>query len=223
MSGRFGDRLLLATAPPLAAQVIRLLHASLRCEIRGDEGLKSCWEQGEHVIFSFWHDQLLLMVKGYRGPGAKMLISASKDGELIARTMHRFGLGTIRGSSNRRGREAFREMVEIGREPCDLGITPDGPKGPRHRLKPGVAELARITGRAVVPLAFACSRGYRFASWDRFLLPAPFARGIYHYGAPVRRVDGEGRDDFLARLQAAMDETNRQARACLEEYGVSAV
>jgi lysophospholipid acyltransferase (LPLAT)-like uncharacterized protein len=223
VSSRISDRLLLAAAPPLAAQVIRLLHASLRCEIRGEESLRCYWERGERVIFAFWHDQLLLMVKSYRGPGAKMLISASKDGELIARTMHHFGLGTIRGSSSRGGREAFRAMVEIGREPFDLGITPDGPKGPRHLLKPGVAELARITGRPVVPLAFACSRGHRFASWDRFLLPYPFGRGIFRFADAVRYQQGEGRDAFLQRLQTAMDENGRQVRACLEEYGVSAV
>lgn len=223
MNRRFTDRLLLAAAPPLGALVIRLLHATLRCDIHGEEGLRRFWERGERVIFSFWHDQLLLMVKGYRGPGAKMLISASEDGELIARTMHYFGLGTVRGSSNRRGRQAFREMVEIGREPFDLGITPDGPKGPRHRLKAGVAELARITGRPVIPLAFVCSRGHRFASWDRFLLPYPFGRGIYLYGDPVCYAPGEEREAFAARLQAAMDENDRQARACLEEYGVSAV
>lgn len=220
---RFLDKMLLGLAPRAAAWVIRLLHSSMRCEIHGDEGVRACWEAGEHVIFAFWHDQLLLMVKGYRGPGAKMLISASKDGELIARTMHCFGLGTIRGSSSRRGREAFRAMVELGRQPCDLGITPDGPKGPRHQLKPGVAELARLTGRAVVPLAFAASRGYRFASWDRFLLPYPFTRGVYRYGEPIRPVAGEEREAFLQRLQTAMDENDRQARACLEEFGVPAV
>lgn len=223
MSSRIGEHLLVAAAPPLAAQVIRLLHASLRCEIRGEESVRRYWERGERVIFAFWHDELLLMVKGYRGPGAKMLISASRDGELIARTMHRFGLGTIRGSSSRGGGVAFREMVEIGREPYDLGITPDGPKGPRHRLKPGVAELARLTGRPVIPLSFACSRGHRFASWDRFLLPYPFGRAIFRFAEAVRYRDGEGREAFQQRLQAAMDENERRTRACLEEYGVSAV
>ena len=93
-----------------------------------------------------------VITKCYEGAGAKVLISPSRDGELIARTMDYFGLGTVRGSSRRGGRAAFRELVELGRTPFDLAITPDGPKGPRHQLKDGVVELARITGRPVVPL-----------------------------------------------------------------------
>ncbi|MBE0596310.1 MAG: hypothetical protein IH614_03470, partial [Desulfuromonadales bacterium] len=95
MKTRMSDRLLLALLPPLAAGVIRLLHALLRIETLGEESPQASWRQGEHVILAFWHDQLLLMVRGYRGPGAKILISASKDGELIARTMGFFGQGAV--------------------------------------------------------------------------------------------------------------------------------
>ncbi|AMV72672.1 lysophospholipid acyltransferase family protein [Desulfuromonas carbonis] len=223
MKSRLGEGLLLALAPALAAPVILLLHASMRIEIRGEEGPRGYWDRGERVILASWHDQLLMMPQVYHGPGAKVLISASRDGELLTRTLKHFGLGTVRGSSSRGGREAFREMVELGRQDFDLGITPDGPKGPRHRIKPGVGELARITGRPVIPLAFACSRGHRFASWDRFLLPYPFSRAIFRYAAPVCHQRGEDREAFLARLQEAMEENDRQARACLEAFGVSAV
>ena len=223
MSKRLGDRLLLALAPPLAAAIIRLLWASQRTEILGEDRLRPLWERGERIIFPFWHDQLLLMIRGYRGPGARILISASKDGELIARTMRCFGYDAVRGSSNRRGREAFRELVQLGRKPFDIGLTPDGPKGPRHQVKPGVAELARITRRAVVPVALVCSKGHRFASWDRFLLPYPFGRAVYRYGEPLYREEGEDGAAFGERVQRAMEENDRRARARLEEHGVSAV
>ena len=102
-------------------------------------------------------------------------------------------------------------------------ITPDGPKGPRHEVKEGVVQLARITGRPVIPMAFPCSRGHRFASWDRFILPYPFGRGVYSFGEPLTWAEGEEPEAFRARLQEAMEANVRRARARLETHGVSAV
>jgi hypothetical protein len=218
-----GDWLLIHLVPPVAAGIIGLLRFFLRIEIVGEEYPRAFWNKGEHVILAFWHDQLLLMVKGYRGPGARILISASKDGELIARTMRCFGQGAVRGSSTRGGRAAFKAMMALAAEPFDLVLTPDGPRGPRHRIKPGVVQLARLTGRPVIPMAFVCSRGRRFASWDRFLLPYPFSRGVYAFGEPLVYRKGEDAEVFRVRLQHAMEENVRRARARLEKSGVSAV
>lgn len=223
MAVSFKDRLLLVIVPWLAAGLIRLLHRLLRTEVIGQENLEPSRRRGECLILAFWHDQLLLMVKGYRGPGAKILISASKDGELIARTMAHFGQGAVRGSSSRGGRAAFKELIALGREPVDLVITPDGPRGPRHETKEGVVQLARLTGRSVVPMTFVCSRGHRFGSWDRFLLPYPFSRGVFAYGQPLRYGEDDTPEGFRSRLQQAMEENEKCARARLEEYGVSAV
>lgn len=220
---KWGDWLLLNVAPLLASWIIRLLRRLIRVDFLGEEYLRALWQQGQPVILAFWHDQLLLMVQGYRGPGAKILISASKDGELIARTMRHFGQGAVRGSSNRGGRQAFKALLEISKQPFDLVITPDGPKGPRHEVKEGVVQLARISGRPVIPMAFVVSRGHRFASWDRFLLPYPLSRGVYSFGAPVIFARDETPDAFRARLQQALEDNDRRAAARLEEYGVFSV
>jgi lysophospholipid acyltransferase (LPLAT)-like uncharacterized protein len=217
------DRLLLTLGPPLAAVIIRLLHYSLRAEVLGEEKPQEFWRRGEHVIFATWHDQLLLMVMVYRGPGAKILISSSKDGELIARTMTWFGQEAVRGSSSRGGKEALRAMVDLAAESVDLGITPDGPRGPRHQVKAGVAQIARLTGRPVIPLAFVCGRGHRFGSWDRFLCPYPFARGVYRFGQPLQFSKNDSVESFAEALCQAMEENERLAAARLEEHGVSAV
>jgi len=223
MKRSLADRLLLSVAPFLAAVVIRLLRLTMRVESLGEEVPRSFWQKQEPVVLAFWHDQLLLMVTGYRGPGAKILISASKDGELIARTMGHFGQGAVRGSSSRGGRAAFRAMLDLSKEPYDLVFTPDGPKGPRHTIKEGVVQLARLTGRPVIPMAFACSRGHRFASWDRFLLPYPFSRGVFSFGPALRYAQDDRPETYAARLQDAMEENELRARARLEELGVSAV
>lgn len=223
MKLKLADRLLLALGPRLAVAVIHLLTRTMRLEYLGMEFPQKIWAQGERLIFMFWHDQLLLMVKAYQGPGARILISSSKDGELIARTMERFGHGAIRGSSHRGGRAAFRDMLEVAKQPYDFGITPDGPRGPRHQLKDGVVQLARLTGRPVIPLAFVCNRGYRFKSWDRFLLPFPFSRAVFSCGPEIRYRLDESPDEFRERLQSAMDANLQQATAHLGRHGVSAV
>lgn len=220
---KLSDRLLLAVGPRLAAGVIRLLYKLNRIDFVGIDIPQQFWQRGEHIIISFWHDQLLLMAMGYQGPGSKILISASKDGELIARVMRYFGQEAVRGSSSRGAKAAFKELVALAKEKVDLVLTPDGPKGPRHELKDGVVQLARLSGRPVVPMAFVCSRGYRFASWDRFLLPFPFGRGVYAFGKPVSFNREEGVDLFRERLLASMVANQKQAEARLEECGVSAV
>ncbi len=217
------DRLLLSYAPFFASLAIRFLHLTNRTEILGGEHPQKLWDRGEKIILSSWHDQLLMMIMAYRGEGAKILISSSKDGELIARTMAYFGQGTVRGSSSRGGRAAFKQLLALGREKVDLGFTPDGPLGPRHELKEGIVQLARLSGRPIVPLAFVCSRGHRFNSWDRFLVPYPFGRGIYSFGQPLYFDRQEGADLFRQRLQNAMQENQQQAEKHLESYGLLAV
>ena len=220
---KFADRLLLATVPPTAALSIRLLYLSLRVDTLGLEHLRNIWARGENAIIVFWHDQLLMMVFGYPGKGAKLLISSSKDGELLSRTMRYFGHATVRGSSSRGGRAALRQLLALARDPVDLVLTPDGPKGPRHEIKEGVLHLAKVTGRPVVPMAFACSRGSRFNSWDRTLLPYPFARGVFSFGTPVYYDQDESQAEFRSSLIQALQENQSCLGTHLESYGVSAV
>ena len=219
----FTDRFLLKVAPWLAARLIRWLHRRIKPVCIGAEPLQAVWADGKNVILSFWHDQLFMMAAGYAGPKANVMISASMDGELIARTMTYFDIGSIRGSSSRGGRAAFRAMIDLGDEPLDLAFTPDGPRGPRHEIKDGVVQLARVTGRPIVPMAFACSNGHRFNSWDRFLLPYPWGKGVYSFGAPVYYTQGEKLEDFRHRVQQAMDDNLRQAADYLKEHDLSAV
>jgi len=218
-----GKRLLRWIGPQLASWIIRLLYATMRIDYVNREAADAYWQQGNPVILAFWHDQLLLMIKGYYGPEARILISPSGDGELIARTMACFGQGAVRGSSSRGGAAALRGMVKLAREPFDLVVTPDGPKGPRHAVKMGVVQLAKLTRRPVLPMAFVASKGHRFNSWDRFLLPYPFARGVYAFGDVLTFAEHETLDEFAVRLETAMKENTAQAVAYLEEQGVSAV
>ncbi|PLX74836.1 MAG: hypothetical protein C0615_08630 [Desulfuromonas sp.] len=226
---QYNNWFLFTLLPWITSIVIRLIHATMRIEYLGDRYPQEIWEKEDNFILAFWHDQLLLMAPGYKNAqlkrkvGTRILISQSKDGELIARTMEFLGLGAVRGSSNRGGREALREMLKLAATDDDIVFTPDGPKGPRHVAKIGVAQIGKMTGRPVVPIAFVASRGRRFSSWDRFLFPYPFSRGVYAFAEPLYFQKGEELDDYLQRIEISMLENTKNAAARLEEHGVSAV
>ena len=222
MKRRLTDLFLLYLAPPVAVIIINLIYLCSKRDIVVDERVRDMWQCGEKMILSIWHDQLLLMAKAY-GHKAQILISPSRDGELIARTMKYMGQNAVRGSSSRGGSTAFKQMLRLAKEPYDLVITPDGPRGPRHEIKDGVIHLARLSRRAVVPMAMACSRGHRFASWDRFLLPYPFGHLVFVYGKPVYYEKGEHAEDFKQRLNEAVNAATEAARMKLVGHDLSAV
>lgn len=167
----------LTVLPPLGAWIIRGLRATMRVEMRGEADLDRLYREGRNVVIAFWHAQQLLMPYAYRGNGMRVLISQHGDGEIIARIIARFGLGTVRGSSTRGGAAALRELIRMGRGGTDLAVTPDGPKGPRQIAKLGVVQLAKASELPIVPLAFACSKKNSsrvgIVSW----CPIPFRGG----------------------------------------------
>jgi lysophospholipid acyltransferase (LPLAT)-like uncharacterized protein len=178
------DRFLLAVAPPIASLGIKALAATMKFEFLHEERVRSFWEKDERFIAAFWHNRLLLMGYSYHGKGIKTLISQHKDGELISRVLKSLGFGSVRGSSTRGGAAAMREMAKASRE-YDIGITPDGPRGPKYVVQEGVIALARLTGVPILPLTFGSSRKKVFASWDAFNLPYPFSRGVFMWGEPI--------------------------------------
>ena len=151
------------------------------------------FDEGEKAIFVIWHNRLALSPLVYRRrfderfPGRRVagLVSASRDGGLMARIMELFGIEPVRGSSSRRGAQALRELVSAAADGCDLVITPDGPRGPRYVVQPGVIAAAQLTGRPIVPVSYHLNWKYRLASWDQFQIPIPFARVDVALGEPL--------------------------------------
>jgi lysophospholipid acyltransferase (LPLAT)-like uncharacterized protein len=179
------NSLIPAIVPPLAYCVIKLLSWSMRIKVVNGHIQDEYRRRGEPAIGAFWHGRLLMMPAGYRGNKLTILISLHQDGELISRTANYFGFKSIRGSTTRGGFSAMREMLKASREGYDIAITPDGPRGPRYHVQNGIIELARRTGMAIIPLTFSSSRKKLFRSWDRFLFPYPFSRGVFIWGEPV--------------------------------------
>ena len=147
---------------------------------------------GTPAIFVFWHNRIFLMPYLFRKywysrgrTRVAVLVSRSKDGQLLADVLARFRLHCVRGSSSRGGKEALRELTHLVHNGYDIGITPDGPRGPRYVLQPGCVNLAQLTGSPIIPVSYDLSRKITLKSWDAFQIPLPFARCTVRVAAPV--------------------------------------
>ncbi len=206
------------------ALYVRLVRVTSRWETRGEENIRAFWDNGKPCIVAFWHGRLLMMPPAWRTERKMhVLISQHRDGELIARAMDRFGILSIRGSSAKRGQDkgggaALRGIVQTLKRGDFIGFTPDGPRGPRMRASLGVVAAARLGKVPVVPICYGVARRHAFRSWDRFLLPWPFNRGITIWGEPIDVSDThESLEEAALRVEAAMnamaDECDRLCNA----------
>ncbi len=165
--------------------LLSTLLDSCRVEQKGTENFERFHREGKPVVFVLWHGRLLPCTYWNRHQELVTLVSQHRDGEYIARIVEKWGYTAVRGSSSRRAAGALRELVRHVRAGRSLAVTPDGPRGPRAVMKPGALLAAQLSGAPVIPSAGGASRGWWFGSWDRFLVPRPFARVRLAYGEPV--------------------------------------
>jgi len=167
---------------------------------------------GRRFIYAFWHQRQIFFTWSHRDVDAAVLVSKSNDGELIAKTMELSGIGAVRGSSSRGGAAAAREMVEILRGGRDVGITPDGPRGPAREVKVGAVKVAQLSGMPIVPIANALSRKLEIAkAWDRLQVPLPFGRAVVVYGEPLQLAEADDLEAKAAELKKALDSLTEEA------------
>lgn len=199
--------LTLAAGPIVGSIALRALALTLRIR-REEAAVEPLWAARTPVIYVLWHGRLLLLPYLYGRRGSHVLASRSRDGELVARWVRRFGLRPVRGSSTRGGGEALRRLAGALRSGGEVVVVPDGPRGPREVCKPGVIALARLTGAPIVPMALGASRQWRLGSWDEFRIPRPFARCVMRFGEPIRVPRTAGR----AGAEAARKEVETALR-----------
>jgi len=202
----------------LAAAAVRLLGATLRLRVAGVERLRPLWASGRPVIYVVWHGRILMLPWAHRrlrrahgAPAVSVLASRSRDGELAVRYAARFGVEAVRGSSSRGGAAALRALVAAVRAGTAVVLVPDGPRGPRERLQPGVVVLAALTGAPVVPVAVAARPARRLASWDAFVVPLPFARCALVLGEPVVVAAGADRERAAKDIARALEDATAAA------------
>lgn len=216
------QRVLFSLVGTLGSWLIGLYYLTVR--VRNTAATRELIRRGRRDggVYAFWHAHQLTAVWHLRGTGGHVLISASKDGEYIARVAIAMGLQPVRGSSSRRGASGLLELVRLVRSGAPAAITPDGPRGPRYSIHPGVLELARLSGRPIIPFAIGLSRFWEMPSWDRFRIPKPFSRGVCIMGEPLsipretdsvelKRLSDELQRRMLA-LEAEADELARRGK-----------
>ena len=187
---------------PVGYFIARLIGITLRIEAVGHERYKDL-ECG--VIFSGWHGKTFVAANFFRGQGVWTIISHSHDGEIQNRIFTRFGFKTIRGSTGRGGARAAAESIRVLKKGGTMAFTPDGPRGPSGVVQGGVMLLAKKSGAALVPVGVAADRTWLAPTWDRYMVPKPFARCLMLYGDPI----------YLPK--SATDEEVEQARLQLEQ------
>lgn len=178
-----------------ASLVIRALGITWRIEIRGEDRLERARKISDSVIFAFWHGRLLVLSWTHRNRKVQVLASEHYDGDLMGKIIEWLGFGHLKGSTTRGGARAIRELKGVLADGYDIGLTVDGPKGPRGSVQQGATELSRLASCAVVPITNTASRRKLFDSWDRFQVPAPFAKVVVEYGEPLLVPAGTGAED----------------------------
>jgi lysophospholipid acyltransferase (LPLAT)-like uncharacterized protein len=197
----------------LIAWTIRLWLSTVRyrCRELGPRLEPNAPDLEGRYIYIFWHETMLLPAYQYRNSPVATMISEHADGEMIARAIQYLGLGVVRGSSTRGSVRAVREMIEL-KDRTNLCITPDGPRGPRQEVQPGVVFLASRTGLPVVPVGFVYKKAWRMNSWDRFGLPWPFTKAVGVFGEPIYVPPDANKgqlEEFRQRVEDALKNVTR--------------
>jgi lysophospholipid acyltransferase (LPLAT)-like uncharacterized protein len=180
-------------AAPLIYGTFRLFSATWRCQWFDQPDLLIKESKGP-VIYCIWHNRLAISMVVYHdlirqlrpGNGLTALISASRDGGVLAKVLEYFKVQAVRGSSSRRGSQALLELTSWIERGYDVAITPDGPRGPRYQVREGAIALAQLTGAPIIPVSNNVTCKVSLRSWDRFQIPLPFARCLIRYGEPLR-------------------------------------
>ena len=196
----------------LGVPLVATLAATWRMRTVAGEHERAAREAGRGTIYVIWHETLLPLTWIHRTRGdITMLVSPGIDGDYLMAFGGALGYRAVRGATGQDGLQAMREVSAVLRSGGVVAIAPDGPLGPRRVLKPGALVAAQRTGAMILPLHASADRGWRFGSWDRFLVPKPFAEVTVRYAEPFAVAEGTaGLDAGMTRLAAALDGLTRE-------------
>jgi hypothetical protein len=193
----------------LASLLIRLVGNSLTVKIEGEEFLHD--HPNQPYIFASWHNRLLLIPYFQQRIFPKRLcsgiISLSDDGELIAKVAKEFGMDSIRGSSSKSGIRALLRAVNLLRQSkSDIGITPDGPRGPKYLIRPGVFQMSQLLQIPITAIAFDFEKKWELKSWDAFQIPKPFSKCTVRFSAPLGPIPKRATEEELKEYEKLLFE-----------------
>lgn len=189
---------------------MRILASSWRIEVVHEERWRALYQAHRPHVFLLWHEALLPLLWQHRNQGIAIVVSEARDGQYLSDLALALGYGAVRGSSTRGGARALLGAVRQLQAGRAVAFTPDGPRGPRRELKPGVVAAAQRGQGVIVPIHAEADRAWRLHSWDRFMIPKPLARVRITYGHPFEVAEGEaGLAEGLARAAEGLQEVSR--------------
>ena len=198
---------------PVAYCLARLVGMTLRIQAEGYERYE---DVDGGVIFSGWHGRTFVAANFFRNQGIWTIISHSHDGEIQNGIFKRFGFNTIRGSTGRGGARAAAQSIRVLKKGGTMAFTPDGPRGPTGVVQPGVIVLAKKSGAALVPVGVSADRRWLVSTWDRYMVPKPFARCVMLCGDPIyvpKRATDEESEQARLQLEHAIRKVQTDADA----------
>jgi lysophospholipid acyltransferase (LPLAT)-like uncharacterized protein len=214
------DRISLLIIPPLGALLIKLLMLSCRLvQTKGREWEVDALSRYGGAIYPTWHQRMSYLAHFLGSRGVTAMISQSRDGEYAARIAQRLGFKNVRGSTSRGGTEALRSIIRAIKKGHNGGMLADGPRGPARVAKIGSVIMARNAGVPLIPLTWGGDRCWMFNSWDRYLIPKPFARVVVYIAEPIwvpKSAKGESLETYRLLLEKRLNEGTRW---CDEQFG----
>lgn len=200
----------------LIYSIARFIGITIRIKPIGYEKVK---DLGEAVIFCGWHGRSLIPANFFKGKGLWAIISLSRDGEMQKRIFNKFGFNVIRGSTGRGGARAAVEAIRVLRKGESMAMTPDGPRGPSGVVQEGVILFAQKSGAALIPVGSFSKPGWQAPTWDRYLIPWPFAKAVFTFGDPIY-VPADANEDESEAIRLKLEgEIHRMQRLAETEVG----
>lgn len=221
----FKSEIAIRVVSRLAAAYLWFVDKTIRWESVGEENILAFQVTKSPFVLAFWHGRLLLMGPHFDqcGVPTEVLVSQHGDGEIITRAVSHFDIGGIRGSTSKGGAKALTHVVRHLKLGRIVAFTPDGPRGPRMRIFPGVISAAKMAGLPIIPIANGCSNRKHLRSWDKMMVPLPFGKALYLIGKPFY-VPKNAKPEELEKIRLELEEYMiEQTRMCDHYCGHPAI
>ena len=199
---------------------ILTVYKTSKVNLKNRKKIENLLERNESFIYSFWHDQLLMCPLTWQSnSNIKVLISKHRDGDIIAQLISNLGFEAIRGSThktnkikNKGGLLSARKMIKSLKNGISIGISPDGPKGPRHKVSEGILSISRLSESVILPVGIGFKKKWVLNTWDKFIIPKPFNEITVIWGDPIPAITNEKNNhQFKTKLESKMNNLTAQA------------
>tara|TARA_S200000501_G_scaffold130314_1_gene123163 strand:- start:6170 stop:6850 length:681 start_codon:yes stop_codon:yes gene_type:complete len=196
------------------------VYKTSKVNLKNRKKIENLLERNESFIYSFWHDQLLMCPLTWQSnSNIKVLISKHRDGDIIAQLISNLGFEAIRGSThktnkikNKGGLLSARKMIKSLKNGISIGISPDGPKGPRHKVSEGILSISRLSESVILPVGIGFKKKWVLNTWDKFIIPKPFNEITVIWGDPIPAITNEKNNhQFKTKLESKMNNLTAQA------------